>query len=240
MNDLSVRRDMARLTRRSLFTGALAAIAGGGAWKWLRTRRPDEGEPWPLRLALEANEELTRDYFRSTRAARTFPVAAAQPGRPNGDVGLDDEVDDTWRLRCNDLELPIDAVRALPRTEMVTELKCIEGWSRVHHWAGVRFRDFVARYAPEELSAGNYVSLETPDGAYYVGLDSASALHPQTLLAYEMNGRPLTREHGAPLRLVIPVKYGVKNLKRIGKIEFRSNRPPDYWTERGYDWYAGF
>jgi DMSO/TMAO reductase YedYZ molybdopterin-dependent catalytic subunit len=67
----------------------------------------------------------------------------------------------------------------------------------------------------------------------------ASAVHPQTLLCYEMDGRPLTPEHGAPLRLVIPVKYGIKNLKQIGTIRFTDVRPADYWAERGYDWYAG-
>ncbi|MBV9306300.1 MAG: molybdopterin-dependent oxidoreductase, partial [Acidobacteriaceae bacterium] len=65
-----------------------------------------------------------------------------------------------------------------------------------------------------------------------------SALHPQTLLCYEMNGAPLTGEHGAPLRLVIPVKYGIKNLKRIGSITYTDQRPDDYWAERGYDYYA--
>jgi DMSO/TMAO reductase YedYZ molybdopterin-dependent catalytic subunit len=74
---------------------------------------------------------------------------------------------------------------------------------------------------------------------YYVGLDMASALHPQTLLVYEMEGRPLTPEHGAPLRLFTPVKYGIKSLKRIGTIRFTDERPPDFWAERGYDWYAG-
>ena len=69
--------------------------------------------------------------------------------------------------------------------------------------------------------------------------DMASALHPQTLLCYEMNGRPLTPAHGAPLRLVIPIKYGIKNLKQIGTIQFTDERPADYWAERGYDWYAG-
>ena len=83
------------------------------------------------------------------------------------------------------------------------------------------------------------MSLETPDSSYYVGLDMASALHPQTLLCYEMGGAPLLPAHGAPLRLVIPVKYGIKNLKRIGTIRFTDVRPPDYWAERGYDWYAG-
>ena len=81
--------------------------------------------------------------------------------------------------------------------------------------------------------------MNTPDGVYYVSVDMPSALHPQTLLAWEMNGEPLTEEHGAPLRLVIPVKYGIKNIKRIGRIEYTDTRPKDYWEERGYDWYAG-
>jgi DMSO/TMAO reductase YedYZ molybdopterin-dependent catalytic subunit len=72
-----------------------------------------------------------------------------------------------------------------------------------------------------------------------VGLDNASALHPQTLLCYEMQGAPLTSEHGAPLRLVTPVKYGIKNIKRIGAIKFQDTRPADFWAEQGYDWYAG-
>jgi DMSO/TMAO reductase YedYZ molybdopterin-dependent catalytic subunit len=66
-----------------------------------------------------------------------------------------------------------------------------------------------------------------------------SALHPQTILAYEMNGRPLAADHGAPLRLIIPLKYGIKHLKRIGVLYFSDSPPPDYWAERGYDYYAG-
>ena len=67
----------------------------------------------------------------------------------------------------------------------------------------------------------------------------ASALHPQTLLCYEMNGRPLLPEHGAPLRLITPRKYGIKQLKRIGTLAFVAERPADYWAARGYDWHAG-
>ncbi|WP_262886746.1 molybdopterin-dependent oxidoreductase [Mucilaginibacter humi] len=81
--------------------------------------------------------------------------------------------------------------------------------------------------------------METPDKKYYVGLDMDSALHPQTLLAYEMNDKPVPLNHGAPLRLIIPVKYGVKNLKRIGSITFSNTRPRDYWAEVGYDYYLG-
>jgi DMSO/TMAO reductase YedYZ molybdopterin-dependent catalytic subunit len=81
--------------------------------------------------------------------------------------------------------------------------------------------------------------MATPDEDYYVGLDIKSALHPQTLLAYERNGQPLEWEHGAPLRLIIPVKYGIKNIKRIGLIRYTDDRPDDYWSEEGYDWFAG-
>jgi DMSO/TMAO reductase YedYZ molybdopterin-dependent catalytic subunit len=65
------------------------------------------------------------------------------------------------------------------------------------------------------------------------------ALHPQTLLAYEMNGQPLSPDHGAPLRLVTPLKYGIKQIKQIGRITYTNARPRDYWHEQGYDYYAG-
>jgi DMSO/TMAO reductase YedYZ molybdopterin-dependent catalytic subunit len=103
-------------------------------------------------------------------------------------------------------------------------------------FAGVRFSEFMRRFG---LSPARYVALETPRREYYVSIDMDSMRHPQTLLAYEMNGAPLTSEHGAPLRLLIPVKYGIKNLKRIAAIRLSDERPPDYWAERGYDWYAG-
>jgi hypothetical protein len=150
------------------------------------------------------------------------------------------------------LLLTLDDIRALPRVEMTTELKCIEGWSTIVNWAGARFSDFAERYQPPTRAGGGtpdarerprelvrYVKLETPDGGYYVGMDMPSALHPQTLLCYEMNGQPLTPEHGAPLRLVAPVKYGIKHIKRIGRITFTDERPGDFWAERGYDWYSG-
>jgi hypothetical protein len=134
------------------------------------------------------------------------------------------------------LLLTMDDIKALPRTEMITELKCIEGWSTITHWAGARFSDLVEKFRPAAMT---YVSLVTPDGGYYVGMDMQSMLHPQTLLCYEMNFAPLTIEHGAPLRLVTPLKYGIKNIKRIGRIEFTSERPKDFWAENGYDWYSG-
>jgi len=100
-----------------------------------------------------------------------------------------------------------------------------------------RLADLMAKFPPPQPV--RYVSLETPGRGYYVGLDLASAMHPQTLLAWALNGEPLTASHGAPLRLAIPIKYGVKNIKRIATIRWTNVRPPDFWAERGYDWYCG-
>ena len=262
-NYQAVAQEMRRLSRRSFLWGGAAAAAGLGGWRWLATRRADEGIAWPLRRALEINEQLARDYFRPARLAPTFARELAREPRVNGDIGLEDELDAAnWRLNVtglaetneqneDELQLTIEQIKALPRVEMVTELKCIEGWSTVVHWAGARFADFINTYRPATISGDPskpqrkpedllpYVSLATVDGGYYVGLEMASALHPQTLLGYEMNGAPLTADHGAPLRLVTPVKYGIKNIKRIGTIHFTDRRPADYWAERGYDWYAG-
>lgn len=134
---------------------------------------------------------------------------------------------------------------------MVTEFKCIEGWSEIVHWGGVRLRDFLAAFPPlnrshnqfdcreQASSIPKYVGFETPDGQYYVGIEREVASHLQTLLAYEINGQPLTPEHGAPLRLVTPLKYGIKQLKQIGRMTYTDTQPHDYWHEQGYDYYAG-
>jgi len=129
----------------------------------------------------------------------------------------------------------------LPRVELVTEFKCIEGWSSVTQWAGVRLRDLLEMYPPQKVNGREprYVYMETPDGDYYGGYDMSAARHPQSLLVTEMAGQPLTQEHGAPLRLHMPIKYGYKQLKRIGLIAYTDVKPDDYWTKLGYDWYAG-
>jgi hypothetical protein len=248
LSDDEVERQMRRISRRSFLSGAVGVAAGVLGWRWLISQYPDNGIPWPFRRALEIDEGFARTYFKGSRLAPTFPRARATEPRANGDAGLPDDFDpDAWKLHVTGLDgddatLTLAAIKALPRVEMVTELKCIEGWSVIVQWAGVRFADFMAKYPPprdDDHHLPQYVALETPDGGYYVGLDMASAMHPQTLLCYEMNGEPLTAEHGAPLRLAIPVKYGIKNIKRIGLIRYTNERPKDYWAERGYDWYAG-
>src|SRR5580700_4825864 len=96
MSDFEVKREIARRTRRSLFTGGLAGLAGAGVWKWMSTRRPDDDLQWPLRIGLKVNEQVSRDLFQP-RMARTFSDGDVQPARLNGDVGLEGEVTD-WKL----------------------------------------------------------------------------------------------------------------------------------------------
>jgi hypothetical protein len=139
------------------------------------------------------------------------------------------------------LLLTMEDVLKLPRYELITQFKCIEGWSQIVHWAGVRMADFLEAYPPAPINGKEprFVYMETPDGDYYTGYDMHVCRHPQTLLVTEMMGVPLTQFHGAPLRLHMPTKYGYKQIKRIGLISYTNNQPDDYWTKLGYDWYAG-
>ena len=233
---------MRRLTRRSFAVGAVGAVTGLGGLAWLGTRDTEDGLSWPLRRVLEFNERVGSGLFSDSHLAPTFDPTLAKEPKVNGHFGLATEIDlDRWRLQVQmpdgkmAHQLPLSAILALPRVEMVTELKCVEGWSQMVHWAGVRLADFVAKYG----SRTAYVGLVTPDRGYFVGLDFASAMHPQTLLCHEMNGQPLNLDHGAPLRLVATVKYGYKSIRRIGSISFSNERPADFWAAQGYDYYAG-
>ena len=139
------------------------------------------------------------------------------------------------------LLLTMEDILTLPRHELVTQFKCIEGWSQIVHWAGVRMVDFIEAYPPALIDGKEprYVYMETPEGDYYTGYDLNVCRHPQTLLVTEMMGAPLTQYHGAPLRLHMPTKYGYKQIKRIALITYTNSKPDDYWTKLGYDWYAG-
>ena len=234
-------REISRRTRRSFLTGGIAAAAGFGAWIWIRNSFSEGGIPRPLRRAEEADDLFSHALFSETRLAKTFNVADVGEARENGKIGIEDEPAPDWKLEIEGANpIPLDRIKALPKVEQITQFMCIEGWDYIMKWGGAKFSDFVAAHAPSAATQKPWVGLETPDGEYYVGLDRATAMHPQTLLAYEMNGQPLTNEHGAPLRLLIPVKYGIKNLKRIGKITFGDARPRDYWAENGYDYDSGF
>jgi DMSO/TMAO reductase YedYZ molybdopterin-dependent catalytic subunit len=216
------------------------------AWKWLRHQPKEMGAIKPVRKVLNYNEQIFSKIYSNDNLTKTYPVSAAVKNvRVNGNIGMSKDFDAAgWKLKVeknpgDTLLVTLDEIKALPKTDIVFEFKCIEGWSQVTHWAGVKFSDFAAKYGLNEQTKLRYTGLITPDKRYYVGIDMPAMMHPQTLLCYEMNGKPLPVNQGYPLRLIIPVKYGIKHLKRIGTISFSNVRPPDYWYEKGYDYYSG-
>jgi DMSO/TMAO reductase YedYZ molybdopterin-dependent catalytic subunit len=236
--------DIRPMSRRSFMWSAVACVACYAGYRAIGAAPQEGGVARPLRRVLEGNEKLARALASNRRLVQTFPRDQTEDLKVNGDIGMPDEFDPSaWTLKVTGLEgepreLSLADLQALPRVEQVVEHKCVEGWSQVVAWGGARFSDFAARYRPS--GQPQYVGMATPDGAYYVGLDIDGAMHPQTLLAWEMNGQPLDVDHGAPLRLVIPTRYGVKSIKRLGVVAFTTQRPADYWAENGYDWYCAF
>jgi hypothetical protein len=169
-------------------------------------------------------------------------LAAASGGKPPRGQEEAGESDSTLDPGTPGLLLKLEDVTRFPHQEMVTQFKCIEGWSEIVHWGGVRLRDFIEAYPPAKNAQGKlpeYVYMETPNGDYYCGFHLNECMHPQSLLVTEMSGKPLTQFHGAPLRLSMPIKYGYKQIKSIGLIAYTDEKPDDYWTKLGYDWYAG-
>jgi DMSO/TMAO reductase YedYZ molybdopterin-dependent catalytic subunit len=233
-----------RWSRRAFAAWGAAGLAGLGGWRWLRTRTAAAGLPWPLRAAHRWNERVFGAAFSPARLAPEFPPDRAGAPTINGRYGRPKPGSVVESIRVEQPGEPVrvftaaQVVAGLPRVEMTTEFKCIEGWSQVVTWGGVSLADFVRRLGTG-ADRHPYVALETADGAYYVGLDTPAALHPQTLLCDRMNGAPLSHDHGGPLRLVTVVKYGIKSIKWLGRVRFEDERPKDFWAEQGYDWYAG-
>jgi len=240
-------KDVRSKTVRAFVIFIFLTIAAIFSWRWLIHQPEDNGVQAPLRAVLTGNENLFSNYIYSPdNLSRAYSPDEAVPRvRVNGDVGLEGNLDTAaWKLQVvrspgDTLFLSLNEIKALPKTQIIFDFKCIEGWSQIAHWGGVKFSDFVKKYNLTSQSNMKYVGLNTPDKKYYVGIDTRSIMHPQTILCYEMNGRPLPMNQGYPLRLIIPVKYGIKHLKRIGTIFFSNDKPKDYWYEQGYDYYSG-
>ncbi len=235
----TIEQQVRRRTVISFSIFFVLVLCAAGIWRML--------DPSVFRAAHETNEKLfSKGIYATNHLTKTYPLSqAVKKPRVNGDVGMGDDFDPkTWKLKVvrkagDTLYISMDEIKALPKTEIVFDFKCVEGWSQISHWGGVKYSEFVKKYKLEPESKMSYVGLITPDSKYYVGIDMPSMMHEQTLLCYEMNGKALPMDQGYPLRLIIPVKYGIKHLKRIGVMYFDNNRPKDYWAERGYDYYAG-
>ncbi|HER34016.1 MAG: molybdopterin-dependent oxidoreductase [Halothiobacillaceae bacterium] len=127
-------------------------------------------------------------------------------------------------------------LREMPQTDQVTRLICVEGWSAIGKWGGVRFSDFLERIGAD-LEA-KYVGFRCADG-YYTSIDMPTALHAQTLLTLTFDGQTLPARYGFPLKLRMPTKLGYKNPKHVEALFVTNTYPGGYWEDRGYNWFGG-
>ncbi|MGB7084182.1 MAG: molybdopterin-dependent oxidoreductase [Phormidesmis sp.] len=136
------------------------------------------------------------------------------------------------------VQLSLAELQAMPLTSMVIRHVCVEGWAAIVQWGGVRLQDIAQLVQP--TPDARYVYFESADG-YLESWDLRSAMHPQTLMAYQKNGELLPAENGAPLRLAGPVKLGYKQSKWVTRISFTTAlmAQKGYWVDRGYEWFAG-
>jgi len=190
---------------------------------------------WVGENILFSPTRLARTYDAAERS-RTFPTYFISPAMPFlKDPGA-------WRLRVDGLVqqrllLSLGDLMRMPRVSYTVKHHCVEGWTALATWHGVPVSTIVARCQP--LATARYIRFTSFDSDYFNGWDLASALHPQTILAYGMNDHALSPGHGAPLRLYSPTKLGYKLTKYLVSMTFTDKRPGGYWEDQGYPWFGG-
>jgi DMSO/TMAO reductase YedYZ molybdopterin-dependent catalytic subunit len=227
------------ITRRQLLAGFAAATLLAGC----DARHPVTGF---LDRMLRFNERFEGLLFSPSRLAPEEPQSALTPESALPSYFIADDLPLApagWTLQVGGMVahpgvFTLDQLRAMPRTSMRVRHHCVEGWSAVAAWHGVRISE-LARVAGID-SRVRYVEFRSFDNNYWSSWDLKSALHPQTLLAYGMNGHDLPPEHGAPLRVYSAIKLGYKSVKYLTAVNFLPERAGGgYWEDQGYDWFAG-
>ncbi|HYK83312.1 MAG TPA: molybdopterin-dependent oxidoreductase [Gemmatimonadales bacterium] len=230
------RRRFVRLTAGA----SAAALLGACGWDGGNELRP---LLWDVsRLNDWIGEKV---FFSPTRLAPTYLPAERSVMLPSYFISATVPMlrDPTaWRLRvaglvARPLTLTLDDLMGMTRVSYTVKHHCVEGWSAIASWHGVPVAAIVERCRP--LPAARYLKFESFDSGYANGWDLASAMHPQTILAYGMNDAPLPPDHGAPLRLYAPTKLGYKLTKYLVSITFTEQRPGGYWEDQGYPWFGG-
>lgn len=251
-------------SRRDLLlfgAGAVAAVAGAGCLlpqttlnrMGVRRNINPRGKEWLLNKALRVDDDVAEALYSRNRMVPTYTKSHITAIKNNYNGATPDPgYLSGWNLTldglASGLRISLDIRKLMnrfPIHEQITRLVCVEGWSAIAWWAGLRFDELLRAYAPKSQtkwarveSSVNLDASGNPD-PYFVSIDLATACHPQTMLATHLNGQPLAVEHGAPLRLLVPVKLGLKNVKAITGITYSAEEPRDYWTQYGYSSYDG-
>jgi len=199
-----------------------------------------------LRKGLRFSDWIGARLFRRGHLAPTFGDAQVTPLEkfPINGYDVDDPgvIFENWTLTVSGAvqkpgEYRLAQIQSLPRTRQNTRHVCVEGWDVIGRFGGARLSDFLAMIGAD--TSARFITLGCADD-YYESLDMATALHPQTLLCYEMYDRPLTREHGAPLRLNVPTKIGYKQAKYLTDLKVTNVLDKvGYWEDQGYSSFYG-
>jgi len=254
-----------KLSRRNLLIGGLQAaslVVLSGCEKMFDSLSQNKNVQSLLELAENGSRRAQRLLTRRNKLAKEFEAKDISPKfRANGNpppITMDYTTDaqnhwTRWRLEVSGLvkqpaSFSLADLQAMPSRTLITRHDCVEGWSVIGKWKGVRLEEIINRVQP--ATDARYVvfrCMDTDsDGVnYFESIDMIDAVHPQTILAYELNDRPLPIDNGAPLRLRVENQLGYKHAKYIRALEFVSSLDKvgqgkgGYWEDQGYEWYAG-
>jgi DMSO/TMAO reductase YedYZ molybdopterin-dependent catalytic subunit len=254
-----------KLSRRSVLLGAFqgaSLIVLSGCEKLFDSLSQNKKVQSLLEIAEQGSRRAQRLVTRRNKLAKEFePKDISSKFRANGNpppITMDYTADaqnnwTKWRLEVSGLvkqpaSFSLADLQAMPSRTQITRHDCVEGWSVIGKWKGVRLEEIINRVQP--VSDAKYVvfrCMDTDsDGVnYFESIDMIDAVHPQTILAYELNDRRLPVENGAPLRLRVENQLGYKHAKYIRALEFVSSLEKigqgkgGYWEDQGYEWYAG-
>jgi DMSO/TMAO reductase YedYZ molybdopterin-dependent catalytic subunit len=191
------------------------------------------------------NDRVQAALFSGQRLAPTYdPSEAVRDFRYNAFFGPQDapRLDPaTYRLALSGAiadkrPWSVDQLHALPQVTQVTRHVCVEGWSMIGSWSGTPLATFLERVGAD--TRRHYVGFECADG-YYSGIDMATALHPQTLMAFALSGETLPVKYGYPFKIRVPTKLGFKNPKWVTALWVTDREPNGFWEDRGYNWFSG-
>jgi DMSO/TMAO reductase YedYZ molybdopterin-dependent catalytic subunit len=236
------RRDLLRL---GIAAGpasiAMACGWDGGSGLALKLRGFSRLNDWMGEKVFFSASRLGREYPVSHRTSPedfpsysiTYNETGTFPSVPNPA---------NWTLAVKGLvrkpvRISLAELEALPKLTYTVKHHCVEGWTAIGTWTGVPLSQVAALVEP--TANARYIRFDSFDTGYYNGWDLASAMHPQTILAYAWNERPLMMNHGAPLRLYSPIKLGYKLTKYLTTVTFPDKRPGGYWEDQGYPWFGG-